>query len=301
MSLIANIPPPWWTGLSWLLMAAVGTLLLVHTRLDWRGTTLAAPVYWLIAAILGLGLTHAMVPLWAPDWSDESLQYAAATLLFAPPLAVLGAKRPQDRGWQWVVFCLLITLWIPIIQGKLQSAGDHFSVFVAWTLFHATLILVGLLAYLPTRHALASLCYAAGHASLLAPTFASPNGWTTWYAPFGLALLAAAGMLVLVRPRPPTAKSAWERLWVRFRDAFGAFWALRVMQRVNEGSTHGQWGFQLAWDGLVDPQSGMPMTVTPDQQAKLEQALRTQLRRFVSADWITRELAREPSEPSADR
>ena len=77
-------------------------------------------------------------------------------------IAVLGAKRPQDRGWQWVVASLwLVVVW-PAAQALANPAGPNVEIFAPWKIFIVGLIAMGPLNYLPTRHSLAALLVAGG-------------------------------------------------------------------------------------------------------------------------------------------
>ncbi len=79
-----------------------------------EGTTLRAPWYWTLAAVVAPGrgrVFRRAVPL-----SASHVRYLAAVATFCPLMAVLGAKRPQDRPWQFVVLSLWIVLALPGLQ-----------------------------------------------------------------------------------------------------------------------------------------------------------------------------------------
>jgi hypothetical protein len=76
---------------------------------------------------------------------------------------------------------------------------------------------------------------------------------------------------------------ALDRVWLDFRDAFGAVWALRVMERMNAASTMYGWPVLLSWNGFSPRDDAPEVSPVPPT---VEESLRTLLRRFVSPEWI---------------
>ena len=66
-------------------------------------------------------------------------------------------------------------------------------------------------------------------------------------------------------------------MWLQFRDAYGAFWALRILGRVNETAELQQWPMRLEWQGFATTDDASP---TELQLAEVEQCFETLLRRF---------------------
>ena len=228
-----------------------------------RGTTLAAPAAWWIAAAGAIAAVEAMVALKRLDattLAGSLWRYTAAAGAFCSLIAVLGAKRPQDRGWQWVVAALWLTLLVPVAQAIVAPGGTRLELFAGWRWLLLGLIAMGLLNYLPTRFALASLLVAAGQYLLLegaAGAIAEPaaSRATLW----GVGLLLAAwlaGEVVHATRRSgaalqsPTQQTPARR-WLAFRDGWGAFWAIRVLQRVNQTAELSRWPVRLQWIGFV--------------------------------------------------
>jgi hypothetical protein len=199
-------------------------------------------------------------------------------------MAVLGAKRPQDRGWQWVVLTLWVVLIWPAVQAVLLPVGVRVELFIAWKLFLWGLIGVSLLNYLPTRYWLAALGVATGQIILL-QAYLGLSPWlpSEWSLAIGTGcfLLSALWVDGLNRRRwlaaSETILTPFDKRWRRFRDAYGAFWALRIFARINQTAELREWPLRLSWSGFVlgDRQP------TSADLAELEQTLATLSQRFM--------------------
>lgn len=264
-----------------------------------RGTTLVAPALWALGSIVAIGgieLLAAAGRLHAGPASP--VRYAAAVTVLCPMMAVLGAKRPQDRAWQWVVAALVATLWLPAASTAFVHRGESMHLSPAWLAFVAVLVLLGPLNYLPTRNWLAALLAAAGQGVLFAP-YAASSAWSHqgWTEPVSLAaFLLATGLVWLrvwrIQSTPVDAQRGLlgelDAAWLRFRDAFGAFWAVRVMQRVNQGVESAGPPVVLRWDGwrgrdaaATEQPSDRPGELSV---ARARKSIDTVLRRFVDVD-----------------
>jgi hypothetical protein len=210
-------------------------------------------------------------------------RYLVAAGSFCPMMAVMGAKRPQDRGWQWIVLSLWVVLAIPVAQHFLFASGQPFQVFAGWPLVLGVLLALELLNYLPTRHAGSALLVAGAQWMLVGDSL----DWTA-FERFGATisawlLLAAIGLAWIVRrearaqhPREENLSAATQR-WLSFRDSFGAFWALRVLQRMNQTAEVKNWPVRLDWSGF----RALPDRNDSAPTAELNQSLQTLLRRFM--------------------
>jgi hypothetical protein len=259
-----------------------------------RGTTLAAPAVWAAGSLAAVGCVELLAATGLVDGHPASqLRFAAAVTVLCPMMAVLGAKRPQDRAWQWVVVALLATLWLPAANVWIVGPSEAVHLSLAWQAFIAVLWLLGPLNYLPTGNWLPALLASAGQGVVLAP-FLAPAGWSLGEksVPAALAAIIAAMGIVWVRSWRRSrldARSGGQQLddlnatWLRFRDAFGAFWAVRVMQRVNLGVESMEPPFTLAWHGWEGFPDVHAAPCDSDRKAILHAAKtqRTALRRFV--------------------
>lgn len=238
--------------------AALGAgilFLLGMARLRNRGTTLVAPWLWaafstlavagteLAAGLAGEG-AHWLVPL----------RTIAAMSTFCPLMAVLGAKRPQDRAWQFIVLALWAVLCLPVAEGWLFGAGEPQEIHPARAWF--LLVLVGLTAvnYLPTRYWFSSLLFSAGQIAVLSAYLPfGGRGLSGAAGPLlGLALSLAAAVAVMFGPAAKRrTNDPLDRAWLDFRDRFGTLWALRVAERINASARRYGWPTHLRWTGFV--------------------------------------------------
>ena len=269
-------------GLTFLLaLILFAILLLVKQRV--RGTTLQAPAIWALLSAASLGLLallawFSVIPTTGLAWS--TLHYAVACSTLCPVVAVLGAKRPQNVGWQWIVLSLWAILIWPAFQSLALRGGPRLELFAAWRIFLVVLIGLGLLNYLPTRHWLAALCVAAGQGILLG----EPLGIGSQFAlrpPLALGCLVLAALWAIWQPAARSDESDTRHLserWLQFRNGWGAFWGLRILQRVNETAQLRGWPVQLEWSGFTPHQ---PRPLEASEIDEIEQTLDTLLRRFL--------------------
>jgi len=292
----------------WLFLGCFPAGLLLRGSFKLRGTTLRAACHWALFSIVSITLAEAALPL-ATDGREpagqtllpQALRFVAAMTTFCPLMAVLGAKRPQHRGWQVIVLSLLGLLWMPSLQSLLFFSGDALYVPAAWSWLMFILLALGLVNYLPTRFAPSCLLAVGGQWLLMAghlPLFSVElPAWSRMAAPlcFGVAALFITCGLPRRRMRHGAFDAGLDRVWLDFRDAFGTAWALRVSQRLNETTTVCRWPLVLTWDGFrpaADKQQPESLVLSAQLRAEVGKALRTVLRRFVSPDWFADRLDR---------
>jgi hypothetical protein len=148
--------------------------------------------------------------------------------------------------------------------------------------------------YLPTRYAVPGLLASIGQFVLtceylpLAAIGLCPPWFQHNAIPLTAAFLAVAALLVcMIRFQRRPAKRPLDRLWIDFRNCFGAVWGLRCQQRINQSAEMYGWPLRLEWHGFA-------MIGTEQIDAELERAIgnhfKNLLRRFVSPDWIAERL-----------
>lgn len=267
-----------------------------------RGSTLTAPILWAaiswLALLAGEGLARPATESAALSW-----RYLAGVSTFCPAMALLGAKRPQDRGWQWIVASLWLILCVPVIQLVVLTPSGTLELHPAWRGLMVLLILVGITNHLPTRFGWASLLFGIAQWLLLngPPPSLNETLLSQNRLALGLILLSGLGVWMQVRYWPRNQKSGWNRVWLDFRDAFGSVWALRVAERMNQAARQAETPLHLYWHGFEHERSRderlaeslSANTIEPFDGAELgelEVTARQLLRRFVSAEWIERRL-----------
>ncbi|TWT31918.1 hypothetical protein [Blastopirellula retiformator] len=303
---LGEIQPGVMTGLTALLAGVVGTLLLASRRRALDGTTLVAPWWWVMIAWLAVTGVETWIGLAVsagyPVPYRDALRFTAGMTLFCPLLAQLGAKRPQNVAWQWVVVALWAVLMMPIGEllalgrgGELVQLGGARS----WLLF--VLIVAGLLNNGPTRFCMTAILLAMAQTLLLAKHLPGIGvGFAAGGACLAILLLLTGIFLAVLDwpPKSPTTRPE-DRVWLDFRDSFGAFWALRVAERINASASRYQWGLWLTWNGFSQVEFvGVAGEVNEEVNSALRVSLRSLLRRFVSDEWLRQRMPAEKPEDS---
>jgi hypothetical protein len=251
-----------------------------------RGTTLVAPACWALLAIASVAAVEAALAARPGSAAPSASIYRclAGAVSFCPLLALLGAKRPQDRAWGWIVLSLWVVLALPALEAWLFQLG-RFELHPARAWFLLILIVMGAGNHLATRYAASACLVSLGQVLLmkesLPPGLAGPAWPRTAIAMFAAAVLA--GWLV-----PTRSRTVADRAWLDFRDAFGLVWGLRVQERVNGLAAAQTWPIRLTWRGFV-PLEGGSERGQDDARVARRQArdiLYRALWRFVSPAWL---------------
>jgi hypothetical protein len=261
-------------------LAVVLQVVALYGARKWRGTTLMMPCLWVAISAAALAVTAVIEIVWpnAEGIGMSAIRFAAYASTLCPIVAVLGAKRPQDRGWQWVVLTLWLVMVWPAAQALANPAGPRVELAPLWKMFVVGVIALGPLNYLATRNASASLLTAVGQVLLFGEFLGIPVGDDLAAALFCFLLAAVVVILPdvteIIVPEVCRIQSA---RWLKFRNCYGAFWGIRILQRVNETAGLRGWPVQLTWHGFERNGDQSPDAV---QEAEIEQTLDTLLRRF---------------------
>jgi len=289
VAVLTGIPPGFWAGLV-VLCALAAVIVLNRGREAIAGTTLGHAWAWTLCSLATL--TACEVFRWwsstftgGQQW-DAALRLIAATGTFCPVMAVLGARRPQHRAWQFVVVSMWAILALPALEAIFLGRPQAMDVGPVRGWFLWLMLLVNLLTYLPTRFAAAAVLVAMGQLLLLAPFLPGlgergHNGAAA--AGAALFFAVAAVRTACGFPRAHPAPSEFERRWCSFRDMFGTMWALRVIERVNAAARMYEWPLSLTWTGFYfhHPEDDWA-TLSPKTERELRQTLDNLLRRFLS-------------------
>jgi hypothetical protein len=265
-----------------------------------RGTTLAAPAVWVILVALvqaAVALALAIRSDWRGSFGASLAHYAADVGTLCPMMAVLGAKRPQDRGWQWVVAALWVVLLVPAVQSWAGRSASTVQVSLPWLAAMSWLSGMTLWNYLTTRWAIPAFFVFLSQLQFLywLPGF-------EWEGSVIVGCLFAAiwvTVATLRRQTPstePLSLAAFDQRWLKFRNGWGAFWGLRIRNRINEAAELAGWPVRLEWGGFAPAEkadensAAASLQIEPRVAAHIEQTMDSVLRRFERVD--------KPQEPT---
>ncbi len=244
---------------------------LIPLGLCWRAnchTTLVHALNWGVTAWLGWGAAVIQGP--RMELEADVAGYLALCLTGCAGVAVLGARRPQAGVWNLVVLGLLTVLVLPLAENLLVGPRPLGSLRLV---FLGAILMVTVINYLPTRLGWAAFLLGIGVLGELLALAGLAGAWGRW------CVMAAVwvGWWSWLRAddRPG---SAFNRLWLDFRDRYGLFWAQRMREYFNQAASNAGWPVRLYWQGLV-----LPKGATPPEPAVLENmvaTLRSLLQRF---------------------
>lgn len=271
------------------ILAALGLLLLFSGYRALEGTTLRGTWYWAATALFCLGICELPIALYAlPDsnWV-EPLRFTMALGTFCPIMSQMGAKRPQDQAWHFIVFSLWAVLALPAANAYFLDEPLQLHSIRGWFLWF--LIALGASNLLPTRFSVSAIFVFAGQAVLLSaylPLLHVPlEAWGTLIGT--VLLVAAVGIARLPTMRSPDRVKPMDLLWLDFRNHYGTLWGLRVSERFNASAQMYKWPIQLTWWGFRRHEE---TELTGEQAADMLHNLKNLLRRFVSPEWIEQRL-----------
>ncbi|OYV81764.1 MAG: hypothetical protein B7Z73_17695, partial [Planctomycetia bacterium 21-64-5] len=171
-----------------------------------RGTTFAAPAAWAVFSFTALTIdaAYSLTLLHGDQPPALHADYLAGMTTLAPFVALLGAKRPQDRAWQFIVASLLGLLAFQDLRSWSLDPSVPPAPHAAWCWLATGLVVMQLLNYLPTRYASAACMAFLGQVSVLLNVCFPFVPDDTRAASFGLPLLAVSTLLAAVLTRRRT-------------------------------------------------------------------------------------------------
>lgn len=267
-----------------------------------RRSTLLAPLLWSLATLVAITyLGHARQSLTAMHPPLNPWEFTLCCLAFCPIVSVMGAKRPQDLGWNFVVLALWGVIAFPAMVTYVLHPEQRLIVGpirggMLWILIFLTPI-----NYIPTRFWLAAILTAFAQFLLLGEYL--PGGKSLHAAvsrdgvALGTLLLASVPLLTaLLVPRENWRFSSkplgLNATWIRFRDEFGLFWGLRFAERVNQAAEQAALSVWLSWSGFRLRETGELLKESTQNESinkgfgVLRTAMHGMLRRFWSKDEV---------------
>jgi hypothetical protein len=213
-----------------------------------------------------------------------SFRLAIGALVLAPIVSVLGARRPGELAWNFIVLSLLIVFTLPILEqlllgktiesGRVALDGPRSAIF-------GIVVGVGVVNYLATIFWPAALWFGAAAAFEIA----SLGPWTTapadavWrHAVAGMCFAGSAWSAWWIRRRVRQIAGV-EAEWARFRNGWGLIWSARVRERWNDMARQQEWPWRLGFGGLESIANAPP--ADPERRRAAEEHLRFLLRRFL--------------------
>jgi hypothetical protein len=257
-----------------------------------RDTTLAAPCAWAAASFCALA---AVAMAWFAGGQPnrllgEHVHYLAGITVVGPFVALLGAKRPQNVAWQWIVVALVAILALQDVRSwSIEAAAP--SPHPAWRWLLAIILVMQLCNYLPTPYSASACLTFAGQLCVLAAYLPLMPECPEWLFSAGVSILSLAVLLAgIVRLRRRKPADVWQATWLEFRNRFGVLWALRVCERVNAIAAEQQSALRLSWYGVSPShaETNDRSAVAPDMSDRepMCRALRSVLSRFLSTAWF---------------
>jgi hypothetical protein len=243
-----------------------------------RHTSLVQAVCWAIASWAAWGLAIAKAAS-GPSLATTASCYLALSLTGCAAIAVLGARRPGAQAWNFVVVALLAVDLLPLAETMVTGGVLQLNVFRLTCL--AGTLAVGAFNYLPTRLAPAALALLLGctlelWAVLLSARADQDSGPLLEAGWLALVFTPWIGYASIRGGKP--ASSAFDRLWLDFRNRFGFVWGQRLREQFNRSAANARWPVVLRWQGLrLLP--GTPPLEMPVQKLMLI-TLRALLKRF---------------------
>lgn len=258
-----------------------------------KRTTLIFAIAWAAVAFVAVGAVEVVALLGdsTTAWHTP-LRFSTAVLTFCPLMSVLGARRPHDRFWQFIVLSLWGVLILPALEVGLLRPGRELEVHDLRGWFLWVLLGVQLVNYPPfLRFGWAWLAVSACQIILLSEYLPLVRTAAPDWLSIGSLLLAGATALaaaaMIATTKSSSRRQGLQRLWRDFRDLYGTLWAMRLAQRINGSASLCEWPIRVSLGGFYDASSGELLQKSPSEVSPaFEKNLQNLFRRFVDKDWI---------------
>ncbi|HEV3235524.1 MAG TPA: hypothetical protein VGZ25_00950 [Gemmataceae bacterium] len=213
-----------------------------------RESSLLYAVFWTVLAWAAWGYVLLSLAV-GGDNPTTLMLYMALCLSSCAGVAVLGARRPGDGAWNFVVVGLLAVLLLPVAQGWGQPNLSAF-----WIGFLVTTLSVVGFNYVLTRLGPAALACLLGYGCVtwaMVEAAEDARILDTLVGKIGLCLIAASPWAAFLFWRfKSRSQTVFDQMWLDFRDRYGMIWALRVRDQFNRSAKNAEWPVLLGWSGL---------------------------------------------------
>jgi hypothetical protein len=235
-----------------------------------------------------------------PGWRG-TLQYLAAIMLLTPSIATLGARRPGCGPWQWFVVLpmILVLIWPVFAQALNTSGRTSVQLSNPQLCGFCLAALLGLGPGLGTAATAALLLRLSAILMALLPLRTSSEWADLAASTVALVLLTESyvqeqlirGHLLRLREATTDAARSFE-IWQMFLTLYGTVWPRRVQDRISQFERGERWSVTLDITGF---QTHSGQTPEDCELQKPLVAFRWLMSRFVSNDWLQRELPERTS------
>ena len=262
------------------------------------GTSLRPAVIWAILAVLIAAVGQGSADTNVTGHPREAIfSHLAFLATLAALVSVLGARRPGETAWAILCGLFIGIGLLPLMEGMALSKPfdilDRLRLDSPWNWFFLLVVFAGISNYIPTRHFKSSICLALGLVVHLYMIW-RPAGRAEWRGDFWWVLPWCISITVLMpavwntRGMRSNPADSFHDVWLPFRDAWGAAWALRVLERFNQASIKNQWPLRLQWFGLYPAENSTPEELAQFGPDQLLPTLLIFVRRFGDPDRIRR-------------
>jgi len=240
-----------------------------------RGASLLHAVGWALIAWLSWGITFVVGD--GETTAMDPARYCGLCLTGCVGVAVLGARRPHEFAWNFVVLGLFFVMVLPLLETLFIGTHPIDGLRIS---FLAATLAVGILNYLPTRLGLAAMVMmmvGAGEITLLYSPDSLQGLHATLIVDLTLMGIPWIAWICWMRRRDG---SEFDRQWLDFRDRWGLVWSQRVREQFNHASENAGLPVQLTWRGLRSDTG--TLDVDRSHEEKSLEILRAILQRFIA-------------------
>lgn len=274
---------------------------LKRVRPQLSATTLPGASGWLVVALITWMLSSVFQSVLTFRGSQSlhgismRFNYLSLTLWLTPMVAVLGAKRPGVRFWNFFVLIpMLLMLNWPAFSAEAEVLLNSTLDLQAPALMGFVVVLVMVMGnYFGTIFTFPALLFCGTLAFALCDFSESlPNFISSELLERSIVSLLLAGSLfwsIRILKRETKQRHGYGRVWLDFRDWFGILWTRRVMDRLNQTAQKEQWNARLTLEGL-QWQDDLSVEQRSRTEQKMDHAFRWMFRRFVDESWIDERL-----------